>query len=60
MGQIYTRFQTKTAQNPYPFGRHILERPQALHYGKHKLVEYQGSYDVTHYLPPNHLQLLLV
>ena len=23
MGKIYTRFQTKTAQKPYPMGRHI-------------------------------------
>ena len=23
MGKIYTRFQTKTAQSPYPLGRHI-------------------------------------
>ena len=23
MGKVYTRFQTKTAQNPYPVGRHI-------------------------------------
>ena len=24
MGKVYTRFQTKTAQNPHPMGRHIL------------------------------------
>ena len=24
MGKVYTRFQTKTAQKPYPMGRHIL------------------------------------
>ena len=23
MGKVYTRFQTKTAQKPYPLGRHI-------------------------------------
>ena len=23
MGKVYTRFQTKTAQKPYPMGRHI-------------------------------------
>ena len=23
MGKAYTRFQTKTAQKPYPMGRHI-------------------------------------
>ena len=23
LGKVYTRFQTKTAQNPYPSGRHI-------------------------------------
>ena len=23
MGKVYTRFQTKTTQNPYPLGRHI-------------------------------------
>ena len=23
MGKVYTRFQTKTAQTPYPTGRHI-------------------------------------
>ena len=23
MGKVYTRFQTKKAQNPYPTGRHI-------------------------------------
>ena len=23
MSKVYTRFQTKTAQNPYPLGRHI-------------------------------------
>ena len=23
MGTVYTSFQTKTAQNPYPLGRHI-------------------------------------
>ena len=22
-GKVYTRFQTKTAQKPYPLGRHI-------------------------------------
>ena len=24
MGKVYTRFQTKTAQKPYPMGRHLL------------------------------------
>ena len=24
IGKVYTCFQTKTAQNPYPVGRHIL------------------------------------
>ena len=24
MGNVYTRFQTKKAQKPYPLGRHIL------------------------------------
>ena len=24
IGKVYTRFQIKTAQKPYPFGRHIL------------------------------------
>ena len=32
MGKVYTRFQTKPAQKPYPMGRHI---PQ---YGSYKVV----------------------
>ena len=30
MGKVYTRFQTKTAQNPYPMGRHV---PHSLYKG---------------------------
>ena len=29
MVKIYTRFQTKTALKPYPFGRHIPHTPGA-------------------------------
>jgi len=44
MFQIYTRFQTKTAQKPYPLGRHI---PQSVYVSRALciiLLWSQGSY----------------